>query len=517
MRPLEARDCEALVVTPRFAVRQLSNSGKWKTRVIDDLKASRVNETISLSGVYRPEPIECLLGAAKCWAKADPSAKLKVWSIDFEGAYKHIPLNESENDVSHIVLFNPFENKPYVAKLNALPFGSSLSPAGWGRCVLVLQKILENSMRIPCMAYIDDVFGVASEATADADFTGAIRLAEALGFKLAKDKKAPPSTAHELLGAALGMGGEGVEAKLPPQKRDALLQNLQSFLDKGRMSPAEASKIRGKLGFAASLLYGRTGRGVTSALIERQYTKDKSHRLNKPIELTIAWWKTAIEQMRPKFTPYNTPQPTLLYSDAEGGGHLGCVLIRNGQKISFSGHMAAWMSEADEARPEDEITGKTREPNGRRDGIHHLELAAVLLAIVVGAREKPGPLLVFVDNSSALASLIRGRSSTALGTIICLAVWRFLAETGAYPFFEWVPSASNPADEPSRACPIVHDSLPCEFKALMGSFETLSNFALWGDRPQAPTVGFTCPMRGADPKCPPGADNTWYTARKRIE
>lgn len=103
--------------------------------------------------------------------------------------------------------------------------------------------------------------------------------------------------------------------------------------------------------------------------------------------------------MRPKFTPYNTPQPTLLYSDAEGGGHLGCVLIRNGQKISFSGHMAAWMSEADEARPEDEITGKTREPNGRRDGIHHLELAAALLAIVVGAREKPGPLLVFVDNS----------------------------------------------------------------------------------------------------------------------
>ena len=204
--------------------------------------------------------------------------------------------------------------------------------------------------------------------------------------------------------------------------------------------------------------------------------------------------------MRPKFTPYNTPQPTLLYCDAEGGGHLGCVLIRNGQKISFSGHMAAWMSEADDARPEDEITGKTREPNERRDGIHHLELAAALLAIVVGAREKPGPLLVFVDNSSALASLIRGRSSAALGTIICLAVWRFLAEAGAYPFFEWVPSASNPADEPSRARPRVHDSLPCEFKALMGSFETLSNFALWGGRPQAPTVGFTCPMRGADPK-----------------
>ena len=185
LRPLEARDCEALVLTPRFAVRQLSNSAKWKTRVIDDLKASRVNETISLSGVYRPEPIKCLLGAAKCWATVHPSAKLKVWPIDFEGAYNHIPLNASENDASHIVLLNPFEDKPYVAKLNALPFGSGLSPAGWGRCVLVLQKILENSMRIPCMAYIDDVFGVASEATADADFTGAIRLAEALGFKLA--------------------------------------------------------------------------------------------------------------------------------------------------------------------------------------------------------------------------------------------------------------------------------------------------------------------------------------------
>ena len=112
LRPLEARDCEALVLTPRLAVRQLSNSGKWKTRVIDDLKASRVNETISLSGVYRPEPIECLLGAAKCWAKADPSAKLKVWSIDFEGAYKHIPLNASENDVSHIVFVNRFETNP---------------------------------------------------------------------------------------------------------------------------------------------------------------------------------------------------------------------------------------------------------------------------------------------------------------------------------------------------------------------------------------------------------------------
>ena len=58
--------------------------------------------------------------------------------------------------------------------------------------------------------------------------------------------------------------------------------------------------------------------------------------------------------------------------------------------------------------------------------------------------------LHFVDNSSALSSLVRGGSSVESGDHITGLSWSHIVGVGCMPWFDGVDSASNPTDGLSR-------------------------------------------------------------------
>ena len=85
----------------------------------------------------------------------------------------------------------------------------------------------------------------------------------------------------------------------------------------------------------------------------------------------------------------------------------------------------------------------------------------------------------YIDNSAAQHSLIRGSSSVTSGDLIVGHTWETVARRSLLPWFERVPSASNPVDSLSRgdmAGPwgtVVEAKLP---KALLADLRRLLAF-----------------------------------------
>jgi hypothetical protein len=89
-------------------------------------------------------------------------------------------------------------------------------------------------------------------------------------------------------------------------------------------------------------------------------------------------------------------------------------------------------------------------------------MMAELLAPAVAIREDPSffkdnNFVAFQDNMSVLCTLVKGASRAPDACAVANAVHVRLAELAAAPWWEYIPSASNPADGGSRvgiSCPI---------------------------------------------------------------
>ena len=85
--------------------------------------------------------------------------------------------------------------------------------------------------------------------------------------------------------------------------------------------------------------------------------------------------------------------------------------------------------------------------------INVLEAAAGLTAIRRAAKdERRGrKFMVFGDSAAVTAALTKGRCSSFTLLVAVRRIMAVILATGSRPKFVWIPSESNPADEPSRA------------------------------------------------------------------
>ena len=87
-----------------------------------------------------------------------------------------------------------------------------------------------------------------------------------------------------------------------------------------------------------------------------------------------------------------------------------------------------------------------------RGGIYEWELLSALLGLCLAANyAKHAPLILFVDNQSAMSALISGTGKSDIATQICAAFWSFSSSGGLNVRAEYAPSKLNIADSPSRA------------------------------------------------------------------
>ena len=84
--------------------------------------------------------------------------------------------------------------------------------------------------------------------------------------------------------------------------------------------------------------------------------------------------------------------------------------------------------------------------------IMQAEMIAALSALMSAPSVLAGrKVIMFIDNTGALSSLLNGYSSKPDAARLCNLFHLFAAAIGCSIYFEWVPSKANIADLPSRA------------------------------------------------------------------
>ena len=125
--------------------------------------------------------------------------------------------------------------------------------------------------KIALSVYVDDCFAVEPESTCASAFDFICTFNEAIGLRMAPDKCSRPRSELTLLGAMITLADHYVEATPPARKAKDLVRDLRHVLQRGNLSPAQAAKLRGRLGWARSLLFGRFGRAHLAPFSARQY------------------------------------------------------------------------------------------------------------------------------------------------------------------------------------------------------------------------------------------------------
>ena len=75
-------------LSPMFAIEEEHGGWETKLRVIDDFKASQVNDLLELSETCVPDSLDVALAMLAMQAKLQPGAPIRIFSVDFAHAYK---------------------------------------------------------------------------------------------------------------------------------------------------------------------------------------------------------------------------------------------------------------------------------------------------------------------------------------------------------------------------------------------------------------------------------------------
>ena len=326
---------------------------------------------------------------------------------------------------------------PHYATLRTQPFGSRRAPSNWARVTQFLKWALSKFFGITIAVFVDDVHASEPLSTCDSAFRTVKALCALLGLVLDPLKETAPTCSLNLLGAFISVHSGYVDASLPERRRDELRNDVQTVLKNNRLTPALAAKLRGRLGFAQSLMFGRVGRAHLAVLSDRQYTQMSGTRfpLNDELRASLSWWVQFLSTPLPRRVYFETAHPVRVYSDASGAGHVGCVVIGpDGVVHRATSHLPCWLATV-------------------REKITEYELSGAILGLCVAQVLFPNlPVLLFCDNQGACGIVIRGSAKTSFGRALAAIFWNVAAINCRFTWVEYVRSAANLSDPDSRMC-----------------------------------------------------------------
>ena len=304
-----------------------------------------MNAVTSTHDTAVPDSLDSMLAVAVYLRSLSPGCQLWAASTVFCHAYKTIGIPPGHARFSAFFLAPP--NGPLiVSHFRTQPFGSTRAPGNWGRVTALFQWILLTYFSVHLPIYVYDCFIVELAETIHSAVSCVHTLAELCGFRLGNDQS--PSPSISLLGATITFEQDGVIAVLPECMRNALIYDIEGILANGKLTPGQAAKIRGRLGFAQSLMFGKFGRVQLQPFTNRQYSRAlrSAHAIDGEIRDVIPWRVHVLRKVSAMRTMTPGPRPVLVYTDAAGCGHLGVVLYVDGEALFFSSHSPGWMVDA---------------------------------------------------------------------------------------------------------------------------------------------------------------------------
>ena len=437
--------CSDGIPTQRFEVVQ-----KNKVRGCDSATSNLINKTAVISEKLQLTSTDLNVAVLRELRARGGDRPLAGWVLDERKAYRQLPIRPDHRKFSVICLKDPQDGVPKYFVMIGHSFGS-------GRCGLQLQSPL--GLRERCLGQdLRDgrvqllrrqVYGFETEVTAPSAMLAAETIHFLLGA-LFDEKKLQLSLSPVILGVTFNL--EQLVLEIKEQRKQELLETIDSVLESGVLDPGLAGKLKGKLMFGASQLWGKVGRAFFRPLSERQYMKDlhgDRMEINPAIVRSLIYWKKLIHFGPPGeislraekasdvviFTDGFTPDQR---KDEAGPDRIGAVMFDR---------RAVAPKQISEVIP----TAVSDKWLRRKTQIVPIEMIAPILEIETfrdHLRNKD--VLLLIDSEAVEAALVKGYSSKDDLCELVEIFWELALEYRINLFIDRVSTDANPADWPSR-------------------------------------------------------------------
>ena len=441
---------EGAPISKRFGLRQ-----KHKIRLIDDFSESCVNQTVTVFESPTLHTIDVACAAVACWfgdcMDAGVASDLQVKTFDLASAYRQVGLNANGRRVAYIRVWNPNTSSWAYFQAQVLPFGAVRSVHSFLRLARAIWKLGTTACLLVWSSFFDHYIVLSTPTLAKSTELTASSLFSLLGWDYAKEgrKCVPFSASCEALGVNfdLSQSGKGLCFVSNTQSRVAeLVTELEKTVAAGEILQSDAQRFRGRMQFADSQLYGRTGKRCSKAL--RDAACRRATKLRDCDLLALQLFSALLSTRKPRTVFWDSRPAVVIYTDAcyEKESKklvcgLGGVLVdgSSGEKFFFSISLDATQRAA-----LGELT--------KQQIIFEAETLAGVLAYWIWEKffEKRNCLL-YLDNEGTKFCLIKGSSDNAVVDILCAIFAELEMQIETSCWLARVPSHSNIADKPSRA------------------------------------------------------------------
>ena len=436
--------CDDWIPTQRFEVVQ-----KNKVRGCDSATTNMINQITEITEKLQLPSTDTNVAALRKLRSMLPEEKLMGWVLDERKAYRQVAVQPSHRKFTVICLKDPTTDRPAFFVMVGHSFGLVSAVYNYNRRSAAINEILVSVFGLVAFSFYDDKYGFETEALAPS----ARNVAECVHFWLGArfdQKKLQLSCSPTILGVTYNLSSMQLEIK--EDRRKDLVDEIDSILSSGLLDPGSAGKLKGKLMFGASQLWGKVGRAFLRAISERQYWKfppNSEFRLGKALEESLRQWRKLVSHGPPRpidiahdrlvdaviFTDGFTPDPR---SNDREPDRIGGVLFdrRLRSPRQFTAVVPPelkerWLSRTTQIVP--------------------IEMLAPVVALCTFAdRVQCADIFVMIDSEAVEGSLIKGYSSREDLCEIISIFWDLALSLKTRVFIDRISTDANPADAPSR-------------------------------------------------------------------
>jgi len=462
--PYESSEVDKLLGTDlwlplkRFGVEQ-----KNKVRGVDDASANLLNSTSSRSEKLSISSVDRIVATTREWtAILKAPTRLGAWALDELKAYRQIPIDPEQRHLAVVAVVDPNidskgQSRPRTRYfiMNGHCFGYTNAVYNYCRRPLAIRHLLRVLFHVATDDYVDDRWAIEPMSTIESSYRVSAGVFMLLGIPTQDDKaQGPPETvaenekctkepwtSPELLGVILDL--DKMEVRVKPKRRELLLGEIDSIMKNDRLTPGQASKLRGKLQFTTCTLYGRTGRAYMRPLSERQYEHRRGLTLNNALRAALRGWTHILKHGRPRpiLEKRSGPSDVVVFTD-------GCA---EGDKVSVGGVAFAWWKKEPVAFSQSVHKRVLQAWMPRENPIALVELFAVVLMIAHHGHELVGKrVMILVDSECALDALAKGYSRVEDVCSLVTVFWRLVDRFQVNIFLDRVSTDANVSDKVSR-------------------------------------------------------------------
>ena len=437
--------CEDWIPTQRFEVVQ-----KNKVRGCDSATTNMINQVTVITEKLQLPSTDSNVAALRLLKTLTPSAKLQGWVLDERKAYRQVAVRPDHRKFSVICLKDPDKKCPAFFIMIGHSFGLVSAVYNYNRRSAAINEILVKLFKLVAFSFYDDKYGFETETTCSSAHLVAQSVHTWLGARF-DQKKLQLSRSPAILGVTYNL--EQMQLEIKPERKVELFSELEHILETGLLDRGAAGKLKGKLMFGASQLWGKVGRAFLRVISERQYMRvagrESLFKVDLPLELALKHWMFLVQEGPPRtidvsnskkadvvvFTDGFTPDPR---SSDSRPDRVGAVMFdrRMEKPVQFTAIVPdevkqSWLSRATQIIP--------------------IEMLAPILALSTFAdRLAAADVILLIDSEVVEAALIKGYSRKADVCSLVSLFWELALKLKVRIFIDRVSTDANPADWPSR-------------------------------------------------------------------